>query len=233
MLPTGSRRPPQIAHYELVEHDTQRIDVRLHCGDAAGRQFGRAIERRSAARLGFGCSGRFGLERRNAESTEARRIQCPTAAEIRQTNVRIAVRVEMHQYVGRLQVLVQHAHRMGGREGVGNLRDEIETYRHGNRVRAALPVRPFPEIALAAPFDLDEIGRFLQVPVDDAGYVVTRTQAVLKQAEEGDLAPKCREPDAVMAKLEDPALVGFRLLPEPCIAKPAGAEPPDHSPVRP
>ncbi len=214
----------------MEEHDAERKNIGLHGRGAAAAELGRAIHL-GAARAARGGDIQVGAG--DAESVELGGIERAAAAEIGQDDGRVAGGIHAHQHVGRFQILVQHAHGMGRRQRVGDLRHQVQAQRHGQRADAALAFRPIGQIAALGVDDFEEVGRFLQIPVGDADQVVTLAEAFAQQAAERDFAAQAGQAGAVLGEFDDAALAGFDLLGEPGVAESAGAEAFNEAPVWP
>ncbi len=219
-FPAGRDRAAEITDQQLIEHHAERVDVGAHGRRAAGDQLGREIEQGAAGRVAVGAVLGH-AEPRDAERSEPFRFERAAAAEIGEAHCGIIDRLRRDQHVRRLQILVQHADRMRGRERIGDARDQLDAHRARNRHDAAARFAPFDEIAAGDVLGFDEIRRLLDVPVEDAHDRGVFAEAVAQQSIQRDLALERLQRRAVAGELEHAPLVRLVVLDQPDAAETA------------
>jgi hypothetical protein len=228
-FPAGRQRFAEIANNQLVQHDAECIDIGLHRRRLTGQHFRSQIQRRAAAGL-TGSQGASEAEPGDAERVEPLRIQHPATAEVGQLDLRAAA-VQIHQHVGGLEILVQHADGVGGGQGFGNLRRQLDAIRQQDAVESTLALGPLHEIAAGGVLALDEVRLLLQVPVQDARDPAAAGLA--QQARQRDLALERGQRRHIERKLVDALLASLVVAGQPGLAAAATAEALDQAPERP
>src|SRR5580658_5615904 len=122
---------------------------------------------------------------------------------------------------------------MGARERISDLGRKFQPPRQRQGAGRDGLAGPIAEITLRAPLDLDEVGRGLQIPIEETREIAAPLETGAQQAKQRDLALQARDLIADQGELEDPALVRLVMFAEPCIAIPASAQASDQFPVRP
>jgi hypothetical protein len=91
-----------------------------------------------------------------------------------------------------LEVLVQDADGMCGRECIGDPCDEVQADLQGELLGAALRADPFSQVALRDELAFEKIGRALELEVVQANDGGTPAESRPQEPEAGALAPKGR-----------------------------------------
>jgi hypothetical protein len=120
-FPAGRERAPEVPDDELIQDHAECVYGRAQAGQAAGQKFGREVQR-GTGRRGRRIAEDLGQPKaRDSESLESATVERRAAAKVAEFDVRRACLIQVDQYVGGLQVLVQDAERVGGGERVSDL----------------------------------------------------------------------------------------------------------------
>ena len=169
--PTMAQRSAEITEVQLVEQDSEGIEVGLLGRRLALEQLGGEVERRETGTLlclGFAILQRTG----RAEGLEATELG-PGAP---------PWRLDADQDLAWVEVVVDHPDGMGRSQGFADLGQEGEANRPRYLREAALAFGPLFQGTLLRVLGFDEMGRSVELPVDHPNQVVPQTQMLPEAA---------------------------------------------------
>lgn len=183
--PAGGDGAIELAEGRLVEEHTQGVDVGRGAGDPPFENLRRHVETRASggAALGFG-EPLLG----DSRGPQALPLQDMTDPEITDPHPGSLVGLEVHQEIGRFDVLVQNTDGVGGGQGLGGLGHQLEALGQRDLGETSLGLGPLDQAAGRGVLGLEEVGGGLEVPVEEVNDIRSLPERVLQQAKEGDLS---------------------------------------------
>ncbi len=154
-------------------------------------------------------------------------------AEVGEHRVPGAVGPLPHEDVAGLDVLVDDAHRMGRRDGGGDLRHQPHPLPEIQRRKAAVSLGPVAEVAPFHILAFEKKRRLVQLHLEQPGDVRAVAESLDEQPAERQLALERAEPAGIEAELEDPKPARSLVPRDPDLAKPSLAQLPLDEPARP
>ncbi len=223
-LPARRHGAREVADDELVDEDPERVDVGLGRRRPALEHFRRHVDAGSG-RLGARRTVRLGhAQDGDPEVRQARAVGDQPDAEVGHPDPGSPVGVLLHEDVARLDVLVQDADGVRRGDGVGDLGGELEAGRHRDLLEASARLDPLRQVAALRVLELEEVGRLVEVPVEDARDVLPVAERFAQQPAHRDLALQRAHALELEAELEHPRLVRLAVARQPDLAETALAE---------